>query len=224
MAENRRSKDQGLYYFSRRQLEMLAGGFVVASAVIFFLGILIGQGIEERKLLKKEEPIAKIPIRPMGQGSKFATGPPVEQEMTFYDTLTQLNPGDEAKAAADGRGGKPQGKAVKAEGKKTKPSVKIKAVKQSKRADKKVVLKAKKGRSVWSVQINAFKRQKDARSLTKRLKNKGYDAFVVSTKRNGRIWYRVRVGHMETQDEAKRMLEKLKKKEKFTKAILARNG
>jgi hypothetical protein len=29
---------------------------------------------------------------------------------------------------------------------------------------------------------------------------------------------------METQDEAKRMLEKLKKKEKFTKAILARNG
>jgi len=34
----------------------------------------------------------------------------------------------------------------------------------------------------------------------------------------------VRVGHMETQDEAKRMLDKLKKKEKFTKAILARMG
>jgi len=77
-------------------------------------------------------------------------------------------------------------------------------------------------KSVWTVQINAFKRQKDAQSLTKRLKNKGYDAFVVSTKRNGQIWYRVRVGNMETQDEAKRMLDKLKKKENFTKAILAK--
>ena len=224
MADNRRSKDQGLYYFSRRQLELLAVGFVVASAVIFFLGILIGQGIEEKKLMKIGEPIAKIPIRPMGQGSSFTTGAPVEEELTFYKTLTQLNPGVEAQAPAESKVGKTPVKVVKAESKKAKPSVKVKAVKQSKRAEKKLVPKTRKEKLVWSVQINAFTRLNDARSLTKRLKNKGYDAFVVSTKKKGRIWYRVRVGQMATQDEAKRMLERLKRKEKFTKAILARSG
>jgi hypothetical protein len=224
MAENRKSKDQGLYNLSRRQLGILAVGFTVTSAIIFFLGILIGQGIEERKLLKREEPIAKIPIRPMSQGSSFATGAPVEQEMTFYDTLTQLRPGVEAKTTAEGSGGKPQGKTVKSNVKKTKPSVKVKTATLPKGAQKSAVPKAKKAGSVWSVQVNAFKRQNDARRLTKRLKDKGYDAFVVSTKRNGRIWYRVRVGHLATKNGAKRLLEKLQKKEKFTKAILARTG
>ena len=224
MADNRRSKDQGMYYVSRRQLEMLAVGFAVTSAIIFFLGILIGQGIEERKLLKREEPIAKIPIRPLAEGSKFATGAPAEQEMTFYDTLTQISPGTEAEAVVKGGGGKPQRKAVKAEDKKTKPSVKVKTAPQSKRAKKKSVPVARKKGPIWSVQVNAFARQRDARKLSKRLKDKGYDAYVVSTKIDGRIWYRVRVGHLTTQGKAKRLLGKLQKKEKFTKAILARSG
>jgi len=56
MAENWKERGQHLYYFSRGQLAVLAAGFTVASVVIFFLGVLIGQGIEERKILKKKNP------------------------------------------------------------------------------------------------------------------------------------------------------------------------
>lgn len=224
MAENRRARDQGLYYFSRGQLGILAVGFTLISAIIFFLGIFIGQSIEERKLLKKEEPIAKVPIRPLTQGSSFATGAPVEQEMTFYETLTQDSPGVGASAPVKGEGNKPGEKAAKVKDDKTKLSLKGKTPTLPKKAKRKSVPKTQREGPVWSVQINAFTRRKDASSLTKRLKKKGYDAYVVSTKKNGRTWYRVRVGHLATQGQAKRMLETLQKKEKYTKAIIARSG
>jgi len=47
---------------------------------------------------------------------------------------------------------------------------------------------------VWSVQVSASVRQENARSLAKRLKDKGYDAYVDSTKINGQTWYRVLPG------------------------------
>lgn len=80
MAENRKSKGHAYYYLSRGQLFILAIVFTIASTIFFFLGILIGQSIEERKLLQREEPIVKLPIQPKVRSP--------EEEMTFYDTLT----------------------------------------------------------------------------------------------------------------------------------------
>jgi cell division septation protein DedD len=77
--------------------------------------------------------------------------------------------------------------------------------------------------AVWSVQVNAFAREENARSLVKRIKNKGYDAFVDSPKIDGRTWYRVRVGQFATQKEAKQLLLTLIEKEKYSKAIIARS-
>ena len=50
MAENRRGKENR-FYFSRGQMVLLGGAFTLASLVIFFLGIFVGKGIEERKLV-----------------------------------------------------------------------------------------------------------------------------------------------------------------------------
>ncbi len=77
--------------------------------------------------------------------------------------------------------------------------------------------------AVWSVQVNAFAREENARRLVKKIKNKGYGAFVVSPKIDGRTWYRVRVGQFATQKEAKQLLRILVEKEKYAKAIIARN-
>jgi len=113
MAENRRARDRGLFYFSRGQLGILAVGFTFTSAIIFFLGIYVGKEIEERKLRGKEEPIAKVPIRLPTRGSSFATGAPVEEEMTFYDTLTQKSPSVGASAPVKHKGNRPGEKAPK---------------------------------------------------------------------------------------------------------------
>lgn len=109
-----------MYYWTRGQLLGLAIAFAAASAVVFFLGILIGQGIEERKLLKKEEPLIKIPAQPLSQGGGTTTAG--KEEMTFYEELakkgpsappaTRLGPAKETKAAE--KAAKPATKETKA--------------------------------------------------------------------------------------------------------------
>ena len=81
MANHRKATDGGNIYFSRSQLFTVASLFVTASAFIFFLGILIGQSIEERKLLRREGPAV--------QGAVKSGAPKADQDLTFYDTLTK---------------------------------------------------------------------------------------------------------------------------------------
>ncbi|MGH7769411.1 MAG: SPOR domain-containing protein [Candidatus Binatia bacterium] len=94
MAENRKGTD-GLYYVSKTQLFVVAAGFTLTCALVFLLGMLIGQGIEERKLLKQEESLVKIPLQPLTPGSK--QGSSGKDELTFYDTLAKTPSGSQAR-------------------------------------------------------------------------------------------------------------------------------
>src|SRR6266849_3989629 len=92
MAENRRDKDKR-WFFTRGQMVLLGGAFTLASVIIFFLGMIVGKGIEARKIIKAEEPLVKIPVKPSSaQGS--APGAQAKEETTFSDTLTK-SPGGE---------------------------------------------------------------------------------------------------------------------------------
>lgn len=84
MANHRKATDGGSISFSRRQLFIAAPLYVIASAFIFLLGILIGQSIEERKILRREEPAVKVPVK--------TDTPRADQEMTFYETLGKPDP------------------------------------------------------------------------------------------------------------------------------------
>ncbi|MFQ5852728.1 MAG: SPOR domain-containing protein, partial [Candidatus Binatia bacterium] len=151
-----------------------------------------------------------------------ATGDPAEREMTFYDTLTGSPSRVEAEAAEKEKGDKIKGRAVKAEGKRTNQSVKGEVIPAPKKAMKKAGSPARKLGRIWSVQVNAFASLKDARSLARGLRSKGYEAYVVSTMIKGRVWHRVRVGRLATRDQAKRLLQTLK--EKYAGAIIAGGG
>ncbi len=249
MAENRKGRGQGLYYWTRGQLLVLAAGITITSAVVFLLGILIGQGIEERKLLKKEEPLIKIPVQPLFQGSA-TPGAPGKEEMTFYDTLAKVPVGAAATRVEVTKEIKPAEKAAKSASKEAKPPVQeqkaaaVEKVKTVEKVQEKVVAeksapaaakkvsplqktpgaegskaKAEAREKAWAVQVNAYPLERDAKSLAKKLKDKGYDAYVLPTSIKGRTWYRVRVGRLGTQEEAKALQEKLKTKENFTKSI-----
>jgi cell division septation protein DedD len=122
MAENRRGKDRR-YYFTLGQMVLLGTAFTLTALVIFFLGIFIGKGIEARKMIKPEEPLIKIPVKPSAQGSAGTAGGPPKEELTFYDTLTkspQVRPTVEEKV----KEGKAPGKALKREVKETRPEPK----------------------------------------------------------------------------------------------------
>ena len=83
-------------------------------------------------------------------------------------------------------------------------------------------LKGRTGRpdSLWKVQVGAFADERDAKSLAKKLVDKGYEPYVSSADIRGRTWYRVRVGRLATQDEAKKLQETLKNKEKYTEVFI----
>ena len=64
----------------------------------------------------------------------------------------------------------------------------------------------------YTVQVAAFKKEKDANNLVKKLKGSGYDAYRTLTKIEGKgIWFRVRVGKFKNRSEARSTVGKLKK-------------
>lgn len=226
MAENRREKDPGSYRFSRGQLVILAVGFSLTSLVVFFMGILVGQRIEERKLVQKEEPLVKIPVQPLAQGTGQRESPSTKEEITFYDTLSKT-PSTPSKAPAEQSKEQPkETKPVKEKAETVKEvKEKVGAVKEKQAPLDGTVVKVQEPaakdvqQAPWAIQVNAFPHERDAQNLSQKLKKKGYDAYVVSADVQGKTWYRVRVGHFATRQESRSMQEELKTKEKLSKAI-----
>jgi cell division septation protein DedD len=188
---------------------ILAAGFAVTSVIVFLLGVLIGQGIEERKLLKKEEPLVKIPVEPLLQGSAGASS--AKEEITFYDTLAKV---PEGTGATQGKTEKASEKPAKARAAETRASKR-----EAPAAETRDQVRERTDKSAWTVQVNAFPQEGDANRLAKRLTDKGYDAYVVTKNIRGKTWYRVRVGHFATRAEAKAMQEALKVKENLSQTM-----
>jgi len=218
MAENRREKDKR-YYFSRGQMVLLGGAFALASVIIFFLGVFTGKGIEERRIVKMEEPPVKIPIKPAASGGPGGQGGAAKEEMTFYNTLTKPTEA-EPSAEQKPKESKPAEKTAKPESKESKPQTK-EAPPAPKPAPPVETAESKESGKGWTVQVNAFPDEKSAKTWVDRLKNKGYNAYVAEANAKGKIWYRVRVGQYNTREEAKKVEEALKTKENYTKAFIA---
>ena len=233
MAENRRHKDKR-FYFSRGQLVLLGGAFTVASLMIFFLGIVVGRGIEERKMARPEEPLIKIPVKPPAQsGGGAASAGQMKEELTFYDTLgkssrdaTSLEEkAGELKEAA--KSIKPEPKEIKSQGRERAASTSLKveekavAHKPNPAPSLHPIEPSEPGKA-WYVQVNAFPDEKSGQIWVDRLKNKGFNAYLTEGRNQGKLWYRVRVGRYSTREEAEKIAEVLKIKENLTKAFATR--
>ena len=223
MAENRKGKDKR-FYFSRGQFLLLGCGFSVASMIVFFLGMLAGQGMEERKIVKPAEPAMRIPIRPVANSASAGA----KEEITFYDTLTRPAPA-QARSEEETREAKKAEKNSKAESRENRLLARQELASVAKRAEDKPApaaskvrpaeADAKESRRPWTVQVNAFPDEKSAKTWVDRLRDKGYNAYLSESRIQGRIWYRVRVGHFETRDEAEKTQDSLKRKEHLAKAF-----
>jgi len=227
MAENRRGKDSR-YFLSRGQMIILGGAFTLASVVIFLIGMMVGKVIEERKLLKKDEPLVKIPVNPAGAvGGATAKN----DEITFYDTLTKSR-SDQAPTEQPAKQAKSTEKAAPLTEKDAKAAAKPepqvakesepKAVKPQPPADtvKTESTDVAEGK-VWRAQVDAFPDERSAKLLVDRLKNKGYNAYVSEVEYRGKPWFRVSVGKYGAREEADKVVSTLKAKENYAKAFAA---
>lgn len=208
MAENRREKDRR-FYFTRGQLALLGGAFTLASIVVFALGMFVGKEIEARKVVRPEEPLVKVPVRPAPKGAADAESAKTKDDLTFYNTLTKTPAAPPAEA-------KKEEKVTEVT---TKPVVDSKP---QPKAEVTESTEAKNGPNTWSVQVNSYPDEKSANDLIDRLKNKGYNAFVTEANIKGKLWYRVRVGRFASREEAIKTEAALKNNENYSKAFATR--
>lgn len=234
MAENRRGKDNRLY-FSRGQMVLLGASFTFAALIIFVLGVFVGQGIESRKFVKKEEPLVKFPVKPGASESSAAPAPQAKNEITFNESLpkpgTALAAAEEkpraAKAPAkvarvetkEAAGGARADAPAKASANKIEKSAPAQAV--AKKTDASASADAKAPGTAWRAQVNAFPEEASAKLIVDRLKDKGYNAYVTAVENRGKTWYRVNVGKFGSREEAEKMVQVLRSKENFPKAFAA---
>ena len=234
MAENRRGKENR-FYFSRGQMILLGAAFTFASLIIFILGVFVGKDIEGRKVLKKEEPLVKFPVKPGAAESSAAPTPQPKNEITFNDSL----PRSAAAASPEERPTvpKPIERVAKAEtkeaagGAKTETRIAKGAEKKTekiapaeetpKKADVAETAERKDQGKAWRAQVNAFPDEQSAKQIVDRLKNKGYNAYVTEVQNRGRNWFRVSVGKYNSRDEADKMVELLRTKENYPKTFAA---
>lgn len=241
MAENRRERDKR-FYFSRGQMVLLGGAFTLASVVIFFLGVFTGKGIEERRMVKLEEPPVKIPVKPSAPAAAGTPqGEATKNEITFYNTLTkptetqppagekraEARPAEKSAAAEPGQS-KPQAKESKPQSKEAAPAKPVEkkvektpapgaAPKPAAAVETATGAESGKG---WTVQVNAFPDERSAKIWVDRLKNKGYNAYVTEVNVKGKTWYRVRVGQYGTREEARKVEETLRTRDNYTNAFV----
>ena len=219
MAENRRGKENR-YYYSRGQMVLLGAAFTVAAVAIFFLGMFVGKGVEERKILKKEEPLVKIPVKP--EGAPGGGAAQKKDEITFNGPEAKL---PAPSAAEEKATEKPAEKmaivkapAPKAEEKKTE---KIAAEPTPKKSEPAAGAETGESGKVWRAQVNAFPDERSAIQLVDRLKNKGYNAYVSDVQNRGKTWYRVNVGRYDSREQAEKIADALRTKENHPKAFAA---
>jgi cell division septation protein DedD len=234
MAENRRGKENR-FYFSRGQMVLLGGAFALASLVIFILGIFVGKEIEERKSVKREEPLVKIPVKPGAQESSAAATPQAKDEITFNDALPSVGrtvalaeeKPNETKSAEKNAAQEIKEKSIplKPEAPPAKVAEKkVEKVALAENAPKKTDSAsgdAKEPGKTWRAQVNAYPDDRSAKQIVDRLKNKGYNAYVTEVQNRGKTWYRVSVGKYTSHDEADKVAELLRGKENFPKTFVA---
>lgn len=73
----------------------------------------------------------------------------------------------------------------------------------------------------YQIQVGAFRQEKEAQALQKRLQKKGYYTIVTKAVLKGKgIWFRVRAGNCATKAEARELADKLSKKEHLPTLIV----
>ena len=222
---------------SRRAIAGWLGVIFLLSAWMFVVGVLVGRGTAplgfkidgiQSKLEITGRNLQDRPEGPVAGGSDLAKD---KSKLDFYEALPEDREDTKIEEKKPGRvvskkvEPTPAKKPVKATGGKTakksapekqsnktaKPAKKESTKKKTKQtiAAKKPSVPSGKG---YTVQVAAFKNQKDADNLVKKLKGSGYHAYRTLTKIEGKgIWFRVRVGKYKNRPEAKSTMSKLKK-------------
>lgn len=209
--------------------------FAGGSAVVFFLGVFVGKGLQESRL-QREERVVRLQVGPQSDKPE----PAKDNDLPLYNEMAQGGPtptpavmlgvkkppeGREAQATppvelAEAQAtplprlsplpGRPAVQGMPAEDL-TRSSIPPAAARPD---------AMRSGEGSWSVQVNATKDEAVADSLVKQLQGRGYNSYIVRVNLQGDTWYRVRVGKFPTMAAATAVVMRLKNEERYPRAFL----
>jgi cell division protein FtsN len=186
-------------------------------------------------LIKKEEPLVKIPVKPGAQESSAGSTSAARDEITFNDALpspVRTTEGSAEEKPKDPKRIEPlNGAELKVKSANPAPSV-VSVRSPEKKAEKasltqtatkkaeRMNAESQESAKNWRAQVNAYPDERSAKLIADRLKNRGYSAYVSEVQNQGKTWYRVSVGRYTSRDDADKVLEALRHKENFPKAFV----
>jgi cell division septation protein DedD len=210
---------------SLQWIALFAAGAVIM-VLTFTLGVLVGrQWSRPAPAIASIESGARRTVPPGKRGGLSGADveppPPIDQKLTFYQTLTApLGRGsaDASQRAEDKAKAQPAPEPARA-----KPSpppdpytsrgetiIESPAPPEATTASAPAPSQADTA-GLLSVQVAAFKTQAQADTLQKQLKQAGFDAYVASAAAaDGQTNYRVRVGTFKSKPAAQRMVERVR--------------
>jgi DedD protein len=178
-----------------KQLVFLFMAVVVASVVIFLLGVLVGRGVRAER--GPVEAIAQ-PAAPGTEGivaAPPAGGAPAsaaKEDLSYPNRLASTNP--PAETLPTPRADAAEAPAPSAPPARSAPSGEA---------------------SGFSIQVAALRQRAEAESVARGLTTKGYPAFVMSPDAGAPAVFRVRVGKFKDRREAESVAARLQKEEQF---------
>jgi len=209
--------------------------FTGGSAIVFFLGVFVGKGLQESRL-QREERVVRLPVNPRSEEKPDAGR---DSELRLSDELARGGPTATPGVALAVRrspdalptapSDAPRASAA-AHPLETPRAAEVARNEDITRAGSVVPSPAARlgdhtedaggAGQKWSVQVNATKDEPTANQLVRRLQERGYNAYIVRVSLQGETWYRVRVGRFPTMEAATAVVVRLKNEERYARAFL----
>jgi len=170
---------------ARRLLAFI--GAILLGLLIFSSGVLMGIKMERRRSAALKE---ASPLQVEVEGALKEAKAEKEKEkgkvpLTFYETLTK----EEKEGAAERKAAKEEAKREEERAPEVKPPA----------------------AELYFVQVASFRQEANAKSLMRRLKEKGYKVRIVQVTLGKGKWWRVKVGGFAERGEAERVKGTLEK-------------
>ena len=197
--------------------------FAGGSAVVFFLGVFVGKGLQESRV-RSGENVVRLPIEEPAQAAVRAKIP---QARPSPAVAAKAKPGPTSAFRLAVKPAPTATRAPRVAPTRVPPRVVATAVPAPlmtrapvRPATTPVPTVDPRTSGTWAVQVNATKDQATATRLILQLEARGYPAYLFKVRLRGETWYRVRVGRFATMEQATAMVVRLKNKERYPRAFL----
>lgn len=221
----------------RAQWLALAGVSVVILVLTFAFGMLVGRQSARStpSVQAVAEPVKKPAPLPRRSGLVEPTPerPPLQEKLTFYQTLTAPLGAQPASTRVD-TAARPEGPRPRpAQGRVDHGATGGPPAAGAARLDKPVGpageappaprVAGDGRRGDWAVQAGAFRDRGQAEGVRRRLADGGFDAYLLAVPgEGGELRYKVRVGSFRTRDEAGRVAERVRQERLLTAFVTPR--